>query len=93
MFATKFDSNFDFNTSLNRYKQREEYYQGYPKDNIPPLIIENSNDNLKDEKLFLDFLENSDIGLTLFEVNNTFDTFERATHNLITDNIDKENCN
>ncbi|MDP5105115.1 MAG: furin-like repeat-containing protein [Polaribacter sp.] len=58
-----------------------------------PLIKEGNLDKLTDEKLFLDFLDATQMGLSLFEVNNTFDEFTRVTHNKTTDDIDKDNCN
>lgn len=42
---------------------------------------------------FLDFLKNTDMGLSLFEVNDTFDSFEKVLHNDKTGDIDKKNCN
>lgn len=42
---------------------------------------------------FLDFLKNTDMGLSLFEVNDIFDSFEKVLHNDKTGDIDKTNCN
>ena len=91
VFATKFDSGFDYDTSLNTYKLKDKYYTGSKDES--PLIIENNTDLLKDEKLFLDFLKDVNMGITLFEVNDTFDSFEEVTYNRRTDSIEKENCN
>ncbi len=91
VFATKFDPGFDYSTSLNTYKMKDKYYTADEDD--PPLIIENSTDNLKDEKIFLDFLKDVNMGLSLFEVNDTFDSYEMVTHNKRTDSIIRQNCN
>ncbi len=93
VFATIFDAGFDYTVGLNRVQMREKYYTGNIDNHTEPLIKENSVDNIYDEKLFLDFLKATNMGLTLFEVNDTFDRFERVTHNTRTDTIDKNNCN
>ena len=91
VFATQFDDGFDFDIGVNRYNMKIKYYTGIKDE--PPLIKEDNSDNIVDEKLFLDFLETTKMGLSLFEVNNTFDEFTRVTHNKTTGNIDKNNCN
>jgi len=93
IFASNNDSGFDSNVSLNAYKMKQKYYDGIKNPSADPLIIENSTGNLKDEKLFLDFLKNINMGVSLFEVNDSFDTFEMVRHNQTTDSIIKQNCN
>lgn len=93
VFATKFDADFDSISAVNRYNANVKYYRGDQVNNLSPLIIENSSDNLKDEKLFLEFLKDANMGLSLFEVNDTFDSYEMVTYNSRTDSIIKQNCN
>lgn len=93
VFATTNDTGFDQAVGLNRYNMRQKYFIGDVENNQEPLILENSTDYIKDEKLFLDFLKATNMGLTLFEVNDNFDEFKKVTHNEDTDDIDKENCN
>ncbi|MEE9349530.1 MAG: hypothetical protein V3U80_05740 [Flavobacteriaceae bacterium] len=94
VFALLKDVGYDQATSQNRSNQNIKYFDDY---NISPtntpLIVENSTSNLDDEKYFLDFISATNLSLTLFEVNNTFDSFEKVSHNTTTGNIDKITCN
>jgi len=57
-----------------------------------PIIKEDSNDLLSDEKAFLNMLKDSNMGITLFEVDSTFTIFEKVSRNLITGDIVKAPC-
>lgn len=91
-FATKLGDNFDMNINKKRVDERDKYYAPYDPE-ADPLIIEESNDNLQDLKYFLSFLQDNDLGLTLFEVDQNFNTFEKLTYNKQTDNVDHTGCN
>ena len=97
VFATQYDIGFDYDLGVNRYNMRVKYYLGKESEDSSiiedPLIKENNLDKLTDEKLFLDFLDATQMGLSLFEVNDTFDEFTRVIHNKTTDSVDENNCN
>ncbi|MDP5105117.1 MAG: furin-like repeat-containing protein [Polaribacter sp.] len=83
--------------SDNLEKQKAKYYTGKRNEDSSvieeSLIKENNLDKVADEKLFLDFLDATQIGLSLFEINDTFDSFTRVIHSKTTDNIEPDNCN
>lgn len=89
-FALTFDSNFDMNTAVNRVKMRDDYY--YKKTPGTPFIVENSTDNTKDLKHFLDLVHDNDLGLTVFNVSEDFNTFKELTHNRQTNMVDENPC-
>lgn len=91
-FATALDTGFDPAIGAKRAKEMDKYYD-IDKKGTPPLISENSTDNNKVEKAFLDFMQDNNIGASLFESNSTFTTFDKVTHNKTTDNVDKQPCN
>jgi hypothetical protein len=93
-FALKEDPLFDNNIALKRVDQAKKYFGELASfnDNINP-IIDYDTDPLDDEKAFLDLLQENNLGLSLFESNATFTTFEKVTHNKTTGNIDKTPCN
>lgn len=90
-FATAFDAGFDPVIGEKRAKAMNKYFDPGKKGN--PVIKENNDDNLADEKAFLDFMQDNNMGASLFESNSTFTTFDKVTHNKITDNVDKQPCN
>lgn len=90
-FAIKSDFDFDEIIGQKRANAMNKYFDPGKKGN--PIIKENNTDNVKDEKAFLDFIQDNNIGASLFESNSTFTTFEKVTHNITTNNIDKQPCN
>ena len=89
-FATIQDSNYNQAIGLKMASEMNKYYDPGKKGNA--IIQENSSDNIKDEKAFLDFLNDNNLGASLFESNSTFTTFEEVKHNKITNSIDKQPC-
>jgi hypothetical protein len=91
-FALGGDPLFDMNIAMKRSEQVYKYFGGLSS-NTNPYIKENSTDNILDEKLFLDFIQDNNLGVSLLESNATFTTFDKVTHNKTTGNIDKIPCN
>lgn len=93
-FAIKGDPLFDINIATKRVEQAKIYFGELASfnENIVPIIDYNT-DPLDDEKAFLDLLQDNNLGVSLFESNATFTTFEKVTHNKTTGNIDKTPCN
>lgn len=89
-FATIQDPNYNQAMGLKMASEMNKYYDPGKKGNA--IIQENSSDNIKDEKAFLDFLNDNNLGASLFESNSTFSTFEEVKHNKITNSIDKQPC-
>ncbi|MBD3724679.1 MAG: hypothetical protein IE891_07855 [Flavobacteriaceae bacterium] len=90
-FALKGDPLFEMDIALKRVEQASKYY-GELDENPNPIIKIDSNP-IDDEKAFLDLLQDNNLGLSLFESNATFTTFEKVTHNKSTGNIEKTPCN
>ncbi len=93
-FALKGDPLFDMNVAIQRVKDAKKYYGELASfnENINP-IIDYDTDPINDEKAFLDLLQDNNLGVSLFETNATFTTFEKVTHNKTTGNIEKTPCN
>lgn len=90
-FATAFDTEFDLETGKIRAREMNTYYDPAKIGN--PIIKENNSDNLADEKAFLTFLQDNNLGVTLFEANSDFTTFEKVSYDKLTDDIQKTPCN
>jgi hypothetical protein len=90
-FSTPLDSNFNNSIGLQRANAMNLYYDPAFKGN--PLIKENSTDNIVDEKAFLDLVSDNNLGVTLFETNATFTTFDAVTHDKTNNTIVKTPCN
>lgn len=90
-FAIATDRAFDMNIAVNRVTQRTLYYSG--DEDVEPLIKEDNTSNTDDQKLFLDFVKNTNMGLSLFEISDDFETYKKLTNNPFTGDIDKTNCN
>lgn len=93
-FALGGDPLYNQNIALKRVEQAKLYYGELASfnENIAPIIDVNT-DPINDEKAFLDLLQDNNLGVSLFESNATFTTFEKVTHNKTTGNIDKTPCN
>ncbi len=84
------DTNFDFfastqqqrdrrTNSFNRLKEvREKFYEGIILTSTPPLITNTNTDSEQVLELFLDFINEADMGVTLFEADAAFDNFTRV---------------
>lgn len=73
-FALGSDSNFNMDTGLKRAEAVVKYYRG--KDGAPSLITE-STIVKNSEAYFLDMIKDYDMGLTLFEIDQTLTTFTK----------------
>lgn len=93
-FAIGGDPLYNENIAIKRVDQAKKYFGELASFNevINPIIDINT-DPIDDEKAFLDLLQDNNLGVSLFESNATFTTFEKVTHNKTTGNIDKTPCN
>ena len=87
-FALTWDANYDPNIAKNRILAEDKYF----RDLNQRLIKENNNDNIQDEKYFLEFLQDNNLGVTLFEVDNTFSNFEKVNYDKKINDINKIKC-
>ena len=90
-FATVDDTEyFNMETAKKRDKVWRKHY--FNKEN--PVFKTDTNENLKDQKAFLDLINDNNMGITLFEADASLPkAFKKLTHNKSTGNVDKENCN
>ncbi len=90
-FALSGQPNFDMNIAENRVNEANKYF-GELSPNNDPIIKENNTDLYADKKAFLQFLQNNNLGVSLFESNQNFSTFTKLAYNPTTNNVDSENC-
>ena len=94
-FAKKNDPLYTFANSIKNATTMYKYY-GHNNgiDNtIPDALIKVENTDLvEDEKNFLNIIKSNKIGITLFEVDNTFTNFEKVKLNFF-NSITKQPCN
>ena len=90
-FAIKDNSDYDPNVGFRMGFEMNKYFDpgriGHPK------ITENSTSNTDDEKAFLDFMHDNNIGATLLESDASLTNFAEVTHDKTTDTIKKQPCN
>lgn len=95
LFARFGDANFsqavgEFRMSLmNKYFADTENSPGNPN----PIIVENGSDNIADEKAFLDFVAEGNMGLSMFEITDNFTTFTEVKHDKDSGSIIRQPCN
>lgn len=77
-FAKEGDPQFSLATDIKKEVERIKNYQGNPETNEPPIIKENNNNPLEDEKAFLKMLQKLNCGISLFEVDATYTNFEKV---------------
>jgi hypothetical protein len=87
-FALTWDANYNPNIAKNRILAEDMYF----RDLNQRLIKENNTDNIQDEKYFLEFLQDNNLGVTLFEVDNTFSNFEKVNYVKKINDINKIKC-
>ncbi len=89
-FYFKNDTNFDFfastqqqrdrrnNSFITSEKLKDKFYDGITLTSTPPLITNTNTDSEQVLELFLDFINEADMGVTLFEADAAFDNFTRV---------------
>lgn len=92
-FANPTHPNFNLDIAKRRTEQMDLYYNITNNPDITPLIQENSSDYLLDQKAFLSFIQNNNLGASLLESNSTFTTFTKVTYDKGTDTINPQPCN
>lgn len=93
-WSQKGDSGFTPQIGEKRVNLMYEYYsdRGSFAPNPNPFIVENSNDNIRDEKAFLEFIARGDLGVNIFEINENFDEFTQVKRNVGENQIIKQQC-
>ncbi|MFD2824459.1 hypothetical protein ACFS5M_12325 [Lacinutrix iliipiscaria] len=79
---------------FNSYNEYLPMFNDYfnEKENPDSKIKKGSEDNLVDEKAFLEMILNYDLGVSLFEVNDNFDDFTKVTLDTTINEIIPEDC-
>lgn len=82
---------------IQTLQKKESAYGKYYKPNTDsegddPLIKEDNTDDAQDLKYFLEILKNNDLGIEVFETDNTLSSFDKVSFDE-NGNIKEENCN
>jgi hypothetical protein len=91
-FALPKDPLYNFQIAMKRSKAMVDYYDPSFQSTVNPLINENGNSNLVNEKAFLNLLQNNNMGMTLFETDANFNSFTKVKINKTTNNIEPNPC-